>query len=106
MHQERIYEFMFGRIESELDYSDSDFQNEHGERFYYKVVMDDEMFYIHDTTGRMIPIDREFINGMNTAMFVVTSLYKADDEAEKLFDRELNKVMKLVDFWNEEERGE
>lgn len=99
------YTFYFGAAQPEnakaaLDY----FQDDQGNYFYNKVVVDEEMFAIYDTCNRMMPIDREFVQNFGTAMFRVASVYRAADEAGQLFNRRINETNKLVAFWNEQER--
>lgn len=97
-------EFFFGPVTHE-DFSDdaeSYFVDEAGKLYYYKIVMDEDQFYIYDTCNRMMPVDRGFIRSMNTAMFAVTQMYQAYDDAQSMFERKYTETMQLVDFWNQE----
>jgi hypothetical protein len=104
---DQSYEFYFGPATldcSDDNDADSLFQDDNGDYFYYKIVVDEDMFFIHDTCGRMVPIDREFTKNFGNAMFGVAGVYSAADEAEQLFNKRINETNKLMAFWNEQER--
>lgn len=99
-------QFYFGPV-TELtvdDDTESYFSDDGGKLYYYKIVMDPEQFYIYDTCNRMMPVDRGFVRSMNTAMFGVTQIYKADAAAAELFQRKYNEAMQLVDHFNQEDQ--
>lgn len=97
------FEFLFGPVDPTLmEDTDDYFYNENGQPHYYKIVLDDDQFYIHDTCNRMMPVDRGFVRSMNTAMFAVTQIYQADQDAQDLFERKYRETMQLLDFWNEQ----
>jgi len=97
-------EFFFGpvpELDTELEF-DEYFYDEKGQAYYYKIVQTNDEFYIYDTCDRMLPVSRELIRSMNTAMFAVTQMYQADNDAQDLIERKYNETMQLVDFWNQE----
>ena len=97
------YEFCFGPVPDE-HFNEGDpesyFYDKNDKPFYYKLEMDHEHFYLSDTCGRSIPVDREFVKNMSTALFAVDQLYSAEDECSQLFQRRYDKTMQLLDFWN------
>jgi hypothetical protein len=101
---ETTYQFYFGPVTPENSEDlENYFQDKNGNSFYYKIVVEEDMFYIYDTCSRMIPIDREFVQSFGTAMFGVEGVYSAASEAEQLFNKRIREVEALVDYWNTED---
>lgn len=103
MNQDFDFEFYFGPVPVDAFDDEIYFLSEQGRRYFYKIVMDRDLFYIHDTCGRMMPVDREFVGGMGTAMFGVSQLYKADTDASKLFERKYQEISQLMLHFTEED---
>ncbi len=101
---EATYHFHFGLATPGIDEDLSTyFQDKHGNYFYHKIVVDEEAFYIYDTCGRMMPVDREFVANFSNAMFGVSGVYNAADEAEQLFSKRIRELEAVVDYWNNED---
>lgn len=101
---ETTYQFHFGLATPDTNEDVSSyFQDKNNNHFYYKIVVDEEMFYIYDTCGRMMPVDREFVQGFGNAMFGVSGVYSAADEAEQLFNKRIRELEAVVDYWNQED---
>lgn len=101
---DKIYSFYFGPAAPDFGTEDTYFQDEKGNHFYYKIVVEEEGLYIYDTCHRMMPLDREFVQSFGTAMFGVSSLYKASDDAAQLFSKRLNEIKQLLDHFAAEDR--
>jgi hypothetical protein len=100
---ETTYQFYFGVATPDTNEDVSNyFQDKNGKHFYYKIVVDEDMFYIYDTCGRMMPVDREFVDNFGTAMYGVSGVYTAANEAEELFNKRIREVEALVEFWSTE----
>lgn len=100
------FTFFFGLVPQEhlKDFPEEEyFYDEDGNAFYFKIEMDEEMFYIHDTCERMIPVDREAIRSMGTALFGVEQIYNACSEAEALFNKRVDAARQLVEHFHKQD---
>lgn len=95
-------EFYFGEVKDE-DVIDSErdelFTPGGGRYYYYKFELDEDGFRFMDTCGRMIPIDYEAVQEMNTAMFGVTKFIEASEGAQKLFEDQIQQLAQVMDLY-------
>jgi hypothetical protein len=97
------FEFYFGVVDTDQEYMELEDLFQQGDKYYYfKMVVEDEMFAIHDTCNRIMPFDRSQIDAMNMAMFGTTRFYNALKEADQVFEKRMNETSALMDFWNNE----
>lgn len=101
----KTYTFYFGSATPDPSYEDLStyFQDEYGNCFYHKIVVDEEVFYLYDTCNRMMPLDREFVQCFNTAMYGVSGVYSAADECASLFEQRIREINAALDFWNQKD---
>ena len=100
---ENGFEFYFGLVDTDQEYMQLEDLFQHGDKYYYfKMVVEDDMFAIYDTCNRMMPFDRTQVKAMNMAMFGVTQFYNALNEADAVFEKRMNETSALMDFWNDE----
>lgn len=97
------FEFYFGVVDVDQEYMELDELFKQGDKYYYfKMVVEDEMFAVHDTCNRIMPFDRTQLESMNMAMFGVTRFYGALKEADAVFEKRMNETSALMDFWKDE----
>jgi hypothetical protein len=51
----------------------------------------------------MMPLDREFVQCFNTAMYGVSGVYNAADECASLFEQRIREINAALDFWNQKD---
>lgn len=96
------FEFYFGEANPDETYELDGLFQEDGKYYYFKMVVEDDMFAIHDTCNRMMPFDRTQTNAMNLAMFGVSRFYSAIADADKLFESRMHETQQLMQFWKDE----
>ena len=96
------YTFYFGRVPTEYLDLDEYFEDDKGNKYYYRMDVDEEAIYLEDTCGRMIPFDRDQVNSLNNAVFAAKCIYSASDEAGRLFDKRVREAIAVVEHWEAE----
>lgn len=96
------FEFYFGVVDVDEHVELEELFQEGDTYYYFKMVVEDDMFAIYDTCNRMMPFDRTQINAVNMAMFGATRFYGALDAADQVFEKHMNETSMLMDFWNNE----
>jgi len=97
------FEFYFDVVDTDQEYMELDELFKQGDKYYYfKMVVEDDMFAIHDTCKRIMPFDRSQLESMNMAMFGVSRFYGALKAADQVFEKHMHETSALMDFWNDE----
>jgi len=97
------FEFYFGAVDTDQDSVGLEDLFKQGDAyFYFKMVVEDDMFTIYDTCNRMMPFDRAQIKEVNMAMFGATQFYNALEEADQVFEKRMRETNALMDFWKDE----
>lgn len=90
--------YFFGRVDSDTlnlmsnDELDNLFYNQDGEAFWFVVELDEDGFVISDTCGRLMPIDFTQVKEFAAMAMAVSTVYKASEDAEALFDARIDHV--------------
>lgn len=95
----------FGKINihqyPDIDFDECFFHN--GNYYWYKLEIEDDQFKVYDTCDRMVPFDFESADEFATMGFVVSKYYGAQREATELFDKRMDQLQQVLDFWETNE---
>lgn len=93
----------FGKVPQDFLGDGPYFYNPNMDAFYYRISITEDMFTLEDTVGRSVPMDRTDVKDLSTGVFIVSSIYEASDEADKLFNDRMDKLEALVTHFNSTE---